>query len=274
MLKKNYYCLVAGLPDILIDEAKSVVSKDEFKEELEMQLSPSDFKLMQMIYLKYDNENLLNLIQNKDKPFNKLGNYSQEHLEEQINKPIEIVAYMEQFILDFKNEQENNKISELDYENKLQSLYFIHILKTKNQFLQQWFKFEVYLKNILTAVNCRKYDFDLEKQLIQIKEEDDIYDNLIKHPPKADFLSDEIFQADKIIQIAESEDTITQKEKQIDLIKWAFLDEYTFFNYFTIEKIIGFVIKLNMVHRWNKLDNETGKKLFKKLINELQNSIK
>ena len=67
---------------------------------------------------------------------------------------------------------------------------------------------------------------------------------------------------------------ISEKEKAFDNIKWKFLDEHTFFNYFTIEKILSFVIKLNIVERWIELDNETGKALFNRLINDIKMSYK
>ena len=130
------------------------------------------------------------------------------------------------------------------------------------------------MKNILTAVNCHKYNYDAEKQLIPVKHENEVYETLIKSSPKADLLVDEVPYVDKILQIAESEMNISEKEKALDNIKWKFLDEYTFFNYFTIEKILSFVIKLNIVERWIELDNETGKALFNRLINDIKMSYK
>ena len=101
MLKANYFCLVAGLPDIIINETKSVVSSKEFKLKLFEQLEPADYKLAELLYLNYDNENLLNIILKKNKPFNDLVKYTQEELEE----PTHIVVYMKQFITVFKAEE-------------------------------------------------------------------------------------------------------------------------------------------------------------------------
>jgi hypothetical protein len=61
-----------------------------------------------------------------------------------------------------------------------------------------------------------------------------------------------------------------QREKAIDMLKWDWLDENTFFNYFTIEKLISYYIKLEMIERWIKLDPETGREFFKKLIKDLE----
>ncbi len=267
MFKTNYFCLVAGLPDIIINETKSVVSSREFKIELSEQLEPADYKLAELLYLNYDNQNLLNLILEKNKPFNNIGKYTQEELEEQIKEPTYIIDYMKQFIINFKAEE--TKLSDLSWENKLQTLFFDFVLLTKNDFLKDWFRFDMDIKNILTAINCQQFDYEKEEHLISVKHKNEVYKNLIKDALKSDSLSGEVIYAEKILQIVESDDNSSEKEKATDMIKWKFLDEFTFFKYFNIEKILAFIIKLNIVERWIKLDNETGEILFKKLINDL-----
>jgi len=268
MFKRNYYYLVSGLPDILIDGNKPGETSHEFKNELSEQLHTSDYKLAELLYLHYDNKNLLNLLLKQGNSFSALGNYSEGFLEEQIKEPADIVDYMKQLIVDFK--AETNRDSNLSIENELLSLYYGYALQTKNNFLKQWFRFDRDMKNILTAVNCRKYGYDAEKQLIPVKHENEVYEILIKSSPKPDLLADDVPDADKILQIAESEMDISEKEKALDNIKWKFLDEHTFFDYFTIEKILSFIIKLKIVERWIELDDETGKALFNRLIDDIK----
>jgi len=63
-----------------------------------------------------------------------------------------------------------------------------------------------------------------------------------------------------------------EREKRIDLIKWELLDEWTFFYYFTIERIFAYTLKVEIIERWLKLDRETGNKLFSELLNNLETS--
>lgn len=179
---------------------------------------------------------------------------------------------MKQLIYKFISETPDD--SDLNIENELQSYYFQHVLQVNNKFLSQWFKFDMNVKNILTSINSRKYGYDVEKQLISVNTDNDVYEILLKGSAKADLLADEVPFANKIIQIAESEMAIIDKEKAIDNIKWEFLDENTFFDYFSIEKILSFVIKLSIAERWLKLDNETGKALFERLINDMRMNYK
>lgn len=268
IFKKNYYCLISGLSDIIIDGDKPGELSLEFKNELRDQVHAPDFKLVELLYLHYDNKNLLNLLLQQGKQFITLGNYTEKYLEEQIKEPTDIIDYMAYQIINYKAQTSEN--SNLNWENELQGLYYEYVLKAKNSFLQQWFRFDRDMKNILTAVNCRKYGYDIEKHLIPVKHENEVYETLIKSSPKADLLADEVPYADKILQIAESEMAIAGKEKAFDYIKWNFLDEHTFFNYFTIEKVLSYIIKLDIVERWIELDNETGRALFNKLIHDIK----
>ncbi|MCF6184139.1 MAG: DUF2764 domain-containing protein [Bacteroidales bacterium] len=260
MLKTNYFCLIAGLPDIIIPETKSLVSCQEFKLELSEQLKPDDYKLAEMLYFKYDNENLLNIIHKKNEPFNLLGKYTQEELEEQIEEPTYIVDYLKQFITEFKTEK--TQVPDFNRENKLQTLFFDFVMQTKNEFLKKWFEFDMNIKNILTAINCRKYNYNIKNQLIKIKSGNEVYENLIKEIPKPDLLSDQVIYAEQVLKIAESDESLTRKENATDMLKLKFLEEFTFFKYFNIEKILAFIIVLNIAERWLQFDNKTGKNKF------------
>ncbi len=270
MFKKHYHCLIAGLPDIVVDGNKPGATGQEFKQELAEVLSPSDYKLAEVLYQQFDNKNLLNLLLKQENPFNPLGNYSEGYLEKQVKDPTDIAGYMKQFIAGFKAETSGEP--GLSSENELQSLFYTHALQLKNDFLQQWFRFDRDMKNILTAVNCRKYNYDLEKQLIPVQGDNLVYNILLKNSPKPELLVEEVPYAAEILKIAESETDLSSKEKALDQVKWMFLDETTIFNYFTIEVILSFIIKLDIVDRWMKLDEETGKALFAQLLNDIKTS--
>ena len=268
MLKKEYYCLVAGLPDLFFNENKSGFDSLVFKNELKQQLSKSDFELAKLLYLKYDNKNLLNLLFEKNEPFNSLGNYSRDFLEAQIANPLDIPDYMISFIRWYKKQE----IHELNLitENKLHSLFYEYLVSTKNQFLSKWFSFKLNIKNILTAFNCEHFNYETEKHLIRVDQNNLVYWLLINKRLKPELFEEELPFADQIFRAAESKISPEEKEKNIDKILWDYLDEHTFFHYFTIEKIVSYIIKLSIIERWMKLDEETGKALLNKLIEDIK----
>lgn len=272
MFKKEYYCLIAGFPDLFFGENKSVLTSVDFRNELEFQLNETDFNLVKLLFLPFDNKNLLNFLFDQKEPFNKLGNFPKNFLETDNEYPIELPSYMVQY-LKWINKQDS-KDRCLPFENKLYSLFYEYVLNVKNDFLNHWFSFELNIKNVLTAFNCNRFNYDLKTQLIPNKTNDTVYSLLLNKRLKHELFEDEIPFAEQIFRTAEADISMLEKEKSVDKIKWDYLDEATFFHYFTIEKILSFVIKLNLTERWLKLDAETGNELLNKLINELKTSYK
>ena len=271
MFKRSYYCLVAGLPDLFFNENKTGTDSSTFRSELKKELNENDFQLANLLFLPVDNKNLLTLLFQPEKDFLPAGNYTRPFLEEQIIQPTELPPYMANFIFWVKKQEIKTLFPEA--ENKLLSLFYEYVLQANNTFIRQWFSFDLNLKNVLTALNCQHFNYKAENQLIKTKNTV-VYDLLINNRFKADLYEEELSCADIIFRIAELDKSMIEKEKMIDTLKWSWLDEHTFFHYFTIEKILGFLLKLQITERWIKLDSETGKQLLQKLLNELKTGYK
>lgn len=271
LIKREYYCLIAGLPDLFFDENKIPVTGSVFREELQNQLSTPDFKLVEYLFLPFDNLNLMNVFFAQNKPYFYPGNITKHELEFQFspeNEEIQLPEYMKTFINWMKGM--DKKQADPEAKNILTTLFFEHTLNCPNSFLQNWFRFELNLKNVFTAFNCRQYNYEPETHLLQVQGEDAVYSLLIENKLKADYFEELLPYHDELFKIAESDKEWMEKEKAVDKIKWEYLDEHTFFHFFTIEKVLAFTIKLLLIERWTKLDKETGKKLLNKLINELK----
>jgi len=59
MTNRQYYYLIAGLPDIVLDQPKMPFSVAAFREELKTHLHPEDYQLAEWLFLPADNRNLL-----------------------------------------------------------------------------------------------------------------------------------------------------------------------------------------------------------------------
>ncbi len=268
-MKRKYYYLVAGLQDITLDIHKLVSGQLDFREELRTALHPSDFLLVQTLYLPYDNANLLNLLEKQDKDFDERGNFSRERLEENIKEPADLPGYMFRFITAFKNK--DPLYPDMSPENELATLFYDEITgKLQNDFLRSWFLFEFNVKNIMTALSARKYKVPYEHQIIGSGE----IAAAIRKSHARDFgLGNDLDYLEELTAISRKED-IKEREQAVDQLKWKYLDEETFFHYFTIEKILAFVIKLGMIERWLRIDKDHSNELFKQLLKELQASYK
>ena len=120
----------------------------------------------------------------------------------------------------------------------------------------------------MLALNGRKYDIPYENSLIG---EDEIINSLKKSRARDFGLSDEIKDMENIIQIFEIEN-ILDREMKLDTHFWKFLDDITFFNYFSVEKVLAFMLKLFITERWLKLDKERGQQIFNQFLEELKSN--
>ncbi len=57
------------------------------------------------------------------------------------------------------------------------------------------------------------------------------------------------------------------------MLRWSVLEQMTVFEYFSIERIMAFFIKLQIAERWSKLDQEKGEQIFEKLLEDLRSGL-
>jgi len=271
----EYHCLIAGLPEIFFDIQKLIYPVTAFKEYLKEELRGDDFNLIETYFWRYDNINLLNTFLKNNKPFLSEANLSKEDLEELIksikedsvnsyqrNIPDYFINLIERYLNGDVNTDDENNLEKIIIEE-----YYNYACNISNEFIAGWYNFELNLNNILTALNCRKYNIDRHNQIIGNNE---ISQKLISSNAR-DFGINEFPFYDEILKNFE-ESNLLEREKNIDKIKWNYLDNEVFFFYFTIERIFSYLIKLTIIERWLNLDYNTGKQLFEKLINELEKS--
>ncbi len=275
-MRNNYYCLIAGLPEIIIEQNKLSFSLYDFKHELKKILYKKDYKLIEYLFLVYDNKNVLNLLLKNDKAFEKLGNFSQIEIEEAIENskehPLQ-VSYFNTFIINYKNETKINP--KLSWENQITELLYNYLLENENIFLKEWFEFELNINNIVTAFNCKKYNIPIDKELIS---DNEIANYLKTSKSKSKdfdlaYTFDNISYIPDLLSILDNNNlNLSDRKKNIDLLKWKYLDEQTTFKYFSIEVVISYAIKLGIIEKWIKLDKKSGEDMFKKLLKDLETS--
>ena len=268
----NYYCLIAGLPEIHIDDHKLAFTVADFKDEVRPQLNKEDSQLIDLFYTKFDNQNLLAYLKDKDAEFDTRGNLSKDELESGLMQlkeddlpqsphfPPYFKTFMEEY-LDVQHVEEN-----ILWEIRLSELYYEWAMKCKNKMVSRWFEFNLDINNILTAYASRKYELDIPTQLIG----DNEVAQSIRNSGQRDFgLTGTFEYLEEVQRIAEETD-LFEREKKIDLLRWKWLDDNTFFKYFGVEQVFAYVVKLEIIERWIKLDPEEGEKIFRELIDNLK----
>ncbi|MEY1638244.1 DUF2764 family protein [Tenuifilum sp. 4138str] len=280
-MMRNYYYLVAGLPELIMDQDRKDFSVNALKQEVKEQVSSSDYRLVEFLHLPYDNDNFLNKLLNRGLEFNDLGSYEKfvfDELDENIHQ---LPQYMQDFYYRFTGKQrsaddavdqdeqprdifEVEKLPEIRF---LESFYNL-ALSQNNDFIRYWFSFQRDFNNVLTALNCRRLGIDPATQLVG----NNWLTEVLAKSQAADFgLKREVDYIDRLIQATDITDVL-ERERKLDLIKWDMSVEFTTWDYFNINFILGFFVRAGIVHRWLKLDAKTGEELFKKLFDDLKSS--
>ncbi|WP_455593319.1 DUF2764 family protein [Bacteroides sp.] len=270
----KYYYLVAGLPELTLEDSKLSYTVADFKTEIYPGLSLSDQKLIELFYLKFDNQNVLRLLENKDANIDARGNFSQEELNNCIAtikeggeiSAKEFPSYLSAFISDYFNTSiENDSL----LEDHLAALYYDYAMKSGNKFVSSWFEFNLILNNILVAFTARKYKWDVAQHVVGDTE---ICEALRTSGARDFGLSGEVDCFEQLAKISEITELV-EREKKLDMLRWDWIDEATFFDYFTVERLFAFLLQLEMIERWIALDKEKGNQLFRSIIESLKNEV-
>ena len=137
-----------------------------------------------------------------------------------------------------------------------------------NDFVAEVAGYKKRMGNIMLALNGRKHEIPYDDAIIG----DNELARALKKSRARDFgISDENIDIENIIQMFEIEN-ILDREMQFDNHFWKFLDEITFFNYFSIEKILAFLLKLFITERWFVLDKEKGQQIFNQFLDKLKSN--
>ncbi len=273
-MSKYYYYLVAGLPELTLEDSKLSYTVADFKVELYPDLSDEDKKLIDLFYLKFDNANVLKLLKDKDAAIDLRGNYSAEELVEFISSLKEgdeiadavFPSYLSTFIFEYFNATAEDDFL---YEDRLAALYYEYAMKCKKKFVSSWFAFNLTMNNILVALTARKFKMDIAPLILGDTE----VCEALRTSGARDFgLTGEVDFLDQLVKISETEELV-EREKKIDQLRWNWMEEATFFNYFTVERLFVFLLQLEMIERWISLDKEKGNQLFRSIIATLKDEV-
>ena len=142
-------------------------------------------------------------------------------------------------------------------------------MNCKNRFVASWFAFNLTMNNVLVALTARKYKMEVAPLIVG---DTDICDKLRSSNARDFGLSGEVDELDKLMKISEI-DELVDREKKICQLRWTWMEEATFFHYFSVERLFVFLLKLEMIERWISLDKERGSQLFRSMIAALKDEV-
>ena len=155
------------------------------------------------------------------------------------------------------------------HEDHLATLYYEYAMKCGNKFVAAWFEFNLNINNILVAFTSRKFKWDIASNIVGNTE----VCEALRTSSARDFgLSGEVDVFESLVKISEITELV-EREKKLDALRWNWMEDAIFFDYFTVERIFAFLLKLEMIERWISLDKERGNQLFRSIIESLKNDV-
>lgn len=258
-----YHFIVAGLPDILFDEALANLSLETFIHEISEIIPVKDGFWLKYIGYPIDNKNLMKILRDEEEPIYRVGNFSEELLKNELKNPDSLPDYLQEFLAIYLDN--GTIVQGLSWENQLNWLFYDHATSLDNRFLAEWFTFELNLRNILAAIKCRRTGNPFEPHIICRNE---VTDLLFKSSAIDFALSSKISWADDLFTVDFYD--ITKSEEYLDRLRLQQLEDIAEPGLFTIDTILRVGIGLSIIERWNLLNDKTGKEMLDKLINDLE----
>ena len=135
-------------------------------------------------------------------------------------------------------------------ENLTQEFYQ-KTLASGNSFIREYFTFDLKVRNAKVRYLNRELSRPADKDVISIP------------------LQEENSEEDAGIEAAFKGTDLLARERAVDDLYWEKADALSLMHWFDMNVIMAFVLKLHIIDRWNLLDEQTGREMFRKLVDNL-----
>ena len=144
--------------------------------------------------------------------------------------------------------------------------FYKEALSHRLGFIREFFLFDLNVRNQKVRYLNQALGREPEKDILSLRDQEADETGLTQEEP-------EFKESAKLQAILEGKD-ILARERGIDDLYWDKIDEITLFDYLNFDKILGMMVKMMVIRRWLILDEETGRAMFKKLVDEVRGTFK
>ena len=203
-----------------------------------------------------------------------------------MNNYVYIIAGLPDFTPDWRQGEKSleeylNQMKELLSEKDMETVHLIEdgfnkekiglefykeALAHSSAFIREFFQFDLNVRNAKVRYLNQALGRDPQKDVLSMADPD--AEELGIEVEEPEFKEEARLQA-----ILEGKD-ILARERGIDDLYWDKIDEITLFYYLNFSKILGMVVKMMIIRRWLILDEERGREMFKRLVDEVRGTFK
>ena len=263
----QYYCLVAGLPELTRDAGKLPMAVEGFRELAGEALSAADREVMNVFFLPRDNAQVLRLLRGEAPDAGARTVFPLAVLEEAVAEPTGVLpGYLEGFIADFKEGRWRHGVSP---ENELAWGYYDWVGRCRNGFARGYARFSLEVKNVVTALMCRRHGRDAAREVVG----DDALARALRTSTARDFgLGGDYPVVERVAALVENPNLV-ERERGLDGLAWDFVEEALTFEYFSLDRVLGFLVELMMLERWSRMTAEGGRRVFMEMVERFRREV-
>lgn len=265
-MAKNYYYLVSSLSPLTLDTGRLPLSSKEFIEFCREELEPSDFYDFLKIYLFNDIRNAIHS-DNESYSYIYPSYYTQEEFRENLRDTDSFLTFLSEYFFNKQTEKRiNPSLMEID---EVVLLLYQNLEQIENDFVKDYYMFELDLQNITTRLSLRMNNLDDVNKIIPFG---DKYE-MIRKSSAADLGVSEAGGYIENLVEAYAEKDLIKIEKKIEEIRWNWLEDRVGYDQFGINNILSYAVRLQSVERWLSLTEEKGEAVLNNIIESIAGSI-
>ena len=271
MFSTEYYYLVAGLREWTLESDTKGFNVREIVDEILAELTKRDREAVSLLYAYYDCENII-AYRAKRERHNELGNLSREQVAQMFAErdysslSANVAKVVKYFNASDDEERDEDNVINDTFEHALFEAYYRDLAESKCSFLKAWGEFDRNLRNISAALAAREAGRAVADVVVgggEVVEQ-------LKSSSAADFgLRGELQYIDAVISAVSDEKNIVEKERKIDKVREEQAWEIASFDFFNINFILSYLVRVNIIARWMLLLPEAGREMLNRLMRDL-----
>lgn len=271
MFSTEYYYLVAGLREWTLESDTKGFNVREIVDEILAELTKRDREAVKLLYAYYDCENIIAYRSERER-HNELGNLSRQQIENMLRErsygylSANVAKVVKYFNETDDEERDEDYVINDTFEHALFDAYYRDLAESKCSFLRAWGEFDRNLRNISAALAAREAGRSVADVVVgggEVVEQ-------LKGSSAADFgLRGELQYIDAVISAVSDEKNIVEKERKIDKVREEQAWDIASFDFFNINFILSYLVRVNIIARWMLLLPEAGREMLNRLMRDL-----
>ena len=145
--------------------------------------------------------------------------------------------------------------------------FYAAALRHRNRFIREYFRFDFNYRNIkvrwINEALGRPEGTDIMTGPHGTEEEETAGNEGFRS-------GSEEFEEEEAVRSVLAEKDLLLRERKLDELVWNKVDSLTLFDWFNIDAVLGFIVRLRIVDRWLILDEASGRRMFRRLVEEVR----